>query len=66
MGDLPELTFLEPRMSANPDKTDEPSRGLPNWQHPVASVLEGERMIKNVYESLRKSKLWAQSLLIVT
>jgi len=53
-------------MSANPQKTDEPSMGLPNWQHPVASVLEGERMIKNVYEALRKSSVWEQTLLIIT
>ena len=40
--------------------------GLINHQHPVASVLEGERLIKNVYETIRQSKHWESSVLIIT
>ena len=32
--------------------------GLINSQHPVASVLEGERLIKNVYEAVRNGPQW--------
>lgn len=32
----------------------------------ILSVLEGERLIKNVYEALRNGKNWNQTLLIIT
>lgn len=53
-------------MSPNPKKKDEPSYGLANWQHPVASILEGERLIKNVYEAVRSSPIWNDTLLVIT
>ena len=59
-GDLPEYSWLQPRMS-----TLGPNR-VANWQHPDASVLEGERLIKDVYETLRKSPTWKQTLFIIT
>jgi len=34
--------------------------------HPVASVLEGERLYKNVYEALRNGPLWNETLFILT
>ena len=68
-GSLANFIFLEPRIApsknvcpAHEDKT----YGLPNHQHPRASVLEGERWIKNVYESLRNGPNWNSTLLIVT
>jgi phospholipase C len=37
-----------------------------NSQHPLDDVTHGERLIKRVYEAIRGSELWGQSLLIVT
>jgi phospholipase C len=37
-----------------------------NCQHPVGSMAAGEAFIKYVYESIRNSPIWPQSLLIVT
>ena len=51
-----------------PDKSKyyEPDHGLSNWQHPVASILEGERLIKNIYEALRSGPKWKNTLFIIT
>ena len=65
-GTLANFTFLEPRISANKAARNSSTYGLPNHQHPRASVQEGERWMKNVYEALRKGPLWEQTLLIVT
>jgi phospholipase C len=35
-------------------------------QHPLDSITGGERLIKEVYETIRKSPLWDSSILIVT
>jgi phospholipase C len=35
-------------------------------QHPMDDVRGGEQLIKDVYESIRKSSLWNTSLLIIT
>ncbi|MDA8092910.1 MAG: phosphoesterase [Betaproteobacteria bacterium] len=35
-------------------------------QHPMDNVAGGEKLIKQVYESIRRSPLWESSLLIVT
>ena len=35
-------------------------------QHPMDDVYGGERLIKQVYETIRNSPLWEQSLLIIT
>jgi len=37
-----------------------------NSQHPLDGVSGGEQLIKATYESIRASRLWEQSLLIVT
>ena len=37
----------------------------PDWQHPDASVKEGERLIKNVYEALRNSPQWEQTAFVL-
>src|SRR3989338_810417 len=58
--ELPQFTWLQPRMILHP------LRGLPNWQHPDASLREGERLIKRVYEALRKSSLWDKLALVIT
>jgi phospholipase C len=56
---LAQFTFLQPRMSTC-------SKGPPNWQHPDASVSEGEKLIKRVYETLRGSKFWEETAFILS
>lgn len=60
-GTLPAYTFIEPRITPNKSYTG-PSYGLPNHQHPDASVREGERLMKDVYEALRNGPLWEKTL----
>lgn len=64
-GNLPTYSFIEPRVFLNTSNTG-PSMGLPNHQHPVSSVKEGERLYKNVYEALRNGPNWNNTLFILT
>jgi phospholipase C len=58
-GDLPQFVVLQPQTS--------PHAGtLPSWQHPDAPVSEGERLYKKIYESLRASKVWNDTLFMIT
>jgi phospholipase C len=54
-GSLPEYTFLEPRYFAS----------SPNDQHPDHDVDRGETLIADVYEALRNSPVWNETLLII-
>lgn len=58
------LTWLEPNygkmISASPDYTGGTS------QHPKDDVRHGEGLIKKVYEAIRNSPHWNESLLIIT
>eukprot|EP00656_Telonema_subtile_P050841 TRINITY_DN6691_c0_g1_i5.p1 TRINITY_DN6691_c0_g1~~TRINITY_DN6691_c0_g1_i5.p1 ORF type:complete len:389 (-),score=83.75 TRINITY_DN6691_c0_g1_i5:47-1213(-) len=65
-GTLANFTFIEPRISPNPNASHLPSYGLANHQHPTASVQEGERWMKNIYESVRNGPKWNNTLLILT
>jgi phospholipase C len=58
-GALPEYSFIEPRGFSAP--------GWPsNDQHPPHSVLEGEKLIANVYDTLRgEEAVWRQCLFIL-
>jgi len=57
-GNLAQFTVLQPRMTSH--------EGPPTWQHPDASVSEGERLFKQIYEALRASKLWEELVFIIT
>jgi len=59
-GSLPEYSWLQPRMNSHG-----PHRG-PTWQHPDASVIEGERLIKDLYEAIVASPTWNETLFIIT
>jgi phospholipase C len=37
-----------------------------NSQHPLDDITHGERLIKRVYEAIRGSDLWGQSMLIIS
>ncbi len=56
-----DYTFIEPNYGL---ATDGFENG--NCQHPIGSMAAGEAFIQYVYEAIRKSPVWPQSLLIVT
>lgn len=58
-GKLPSLTIIEPRYFD--------LRGMPaNDDHPSHDVANGQKLIKEVYETLRGSPQWNETLLIIT
>jgi phospholipase C len=60
-GALPNYSFIEPRYFPDVLLND-----IPNDQHPPHNVLQGEQLIAAVYNALRKSPCWKNSLLIIT
>mmetsp|Transcript_12052 Transcript_12052/g.18090 ORF Transcript_12052/g.18090 Transcript_12052/m.18090 type:complete len:568 (+) Transcript_12052:120-1823(+) len=63
-GALPTFTWLQPSTSSHYDSNG--NGNGPTWQHPDASVREGERFIKNVYEAVRASPKWNETLVVIT
>jgi phospholipase C len=62
-GDLPAYTFIEPRY-ANDARYGEFFAA--NDQHPDHDVIEGERLIRDVYYGIRSNpKLWESTLLVI-
>jgi phospholipase C len=59
-GNLPAYTFIEPRYD------DDDSGNFANSQHPDFSVEQGERLIAEVYNILKKSPGWKNTLLLIT
>jgi phospholipase C len=59
-GQLPCYSFIEPRYFADV------GLGMPNDQHPPHDVIFGEQLIASVYNTVRLSPLWDNTLLIVT
>lgn len=57
-GRLADYTYLVPRFYRGDH--------WPNSQHPTEDVRYGEAMLKNIYENLRSSPHWNESLLVVT
>jgi len=62
-GNLPAYTFIEPRYAND-------ARGgdffAANDQHPDHDVVEGERLIRDVYHAIRSNaKLWHSTLLLI-
>jgi len=60
-GLLPNYSFIEPRYF--PDPLD---GSIPNDQHPPHNMVYGEQLIAAVYNAVRSSPCWKQSLLVVT
>ena len=46
LGNLANFTFIEPRIAASKNASHDKTYGLPNHQHPIASVREGERWMQ--------------------
>jgi len=62
LGTLPEYSFIEPRYFEDFDSQYFPA----NDQHPAHDVAQGELLIKEVYETLRSSPLWTETMLVIT
>lgn len=60
-GTLPDFSFINPRCGVNVSSGE----GA-NDQHPDHDVALGERFVKDVYEALRASPAWNDTLFIVT
>lgn len=58
-GTLPRYSFIEPRYFSV-------LGAAANDEHPDHGVLAGEQLIATVYNALRASQIWSQTLLIVT
>ena len=57
---LPEYTFIEPNYDTGHNYTNG------NSMHPLNDIRKGEQLIKQVYETLRKSAYWEKVMLIVS
>ena len=57
-GTLPSYTFIEPRYFPDAD--------FPSDMHPPHDITFGERLIADVYNTLRASSYWEKTLLIIT
>lgn len=60
-GSLPNYSFIEPRYF-----TDLFLNNIPNDEHPPHNVVYGEQLIAAVYNAVRSSPCWKQTLLIIT
>lgn len=58
----PSFTLIEPNYGDSAAGTYKGG----NSQHPMDSALAGDALIQRVYESIRSSSIWNQSLLIIT
>jgi phospholipase C len=59
-GDLPDYVFIEP----NYDTGHQYING--NSMHPLNDVRKGEQLIKQVYEAIRASDFWSNTMLVIT
>ena len=59
-GDLVDYNFIEPRYDTGNNYLDG------NSMHPLNDIRKGEDLVKRVYEALRNSRYWADTMLIIT
>jgi phospholipase C len=62
-GSIPNYVFIEPDYG---DDITGNTYKCGNSQHPLDDITHGERLVKRVYEAIRNSPVWEQSLLIIT
>ena len=60
-GTLPNYSFIEPRYF-----TDTVLGKIPNDEHPPHNVVYGEQLIASVYNAVRSSPNWKNTLLVIT
>ena len=74
-GQLPAFSYIEPEWATYPKKKATPEQAhkeaeqnfhVQNDQHPVSNMAAGEKLLYDIYETLRTGPAWAQTLLIVT
>lgn len=58
-GKLPKVSYVDPRLLGEEE-------GLSNDDHPHADVRNGEAFLNDVYNAIRTSPNWAQTLLVIT
>ena len=58
-GGLQQFSLIQPRMATS-------ANGSSNWQHPDNSIAAGEIFYGQVYEAVRASPYWAETLLLIT
>jgi len=59
-GELPDYSFIEPRYDTGNNYLNG------NSMHPLNDIRKGEELLKSVYESLRNSRYWQDTMLIIT
>ena len=59
-GNLTDYNFIEPRYDTGNNYLDG------NSMHPLNDIRKGEELVKRVYEALRNSQYWNDTMLIVT
>jgi phospholipase C len=59
-GGLPDYTFIEPSYDTGNNYVNGTS------MHPLNDIRKGEGLVKQVYESLRKSNYWQETMFIIT
>jgi phospholipase C len=64
-GKLPAYSFLEPRYNNYFDNANQRAYYASD-QHPPNDVRLGEELIADVYEAVRNSPLWEETLLVIT
>ena len=57
---LPDYSFIEPQYDTGNNYLDG------NSMHPLNDIRKGEDLVKHVYEALRNSEYWAETLFIIT
>jgi phospholipase C len=60
VGELPNYSFIEPRYLTDL------SLAIPNDEHPPHNIVYGEQLVASVYNAIRGSPNWKNTLLIVT
>ena len=59
-GGLPDYSFIEPRYDTGNNYL------AGNSMHPLNDIRHGELLVKQVYEALRNSSYWADTMLVIT
>jgi phospholipase C len=59
-GKLMDYSFVEPRYDTGNNYLDG------NSMHPLNDIRKGEELVKRVYEALRNSQYWSDTMLIIT
>jgi phospholipase C len=60
--DLPSVAWIDPNFAI----TAEDGHLVSNDDHPPSPVIRGQKLVNKVYETLRQSKYWDRSMLVIT